>query len=135
MKRIFLYAKLHRAMVTQADLHYEGSFSIDEELLIESGIKENEQIHVLNIDNGNRFITYAIKAPYQSRMMCANGACAHLVKPGHRVIICAYAELNEKQIEHFEPKVLFLDEHNNYRIKESKKRQEPRVAELAVADA
>ncbi len=121
MKRTFLFAKLHQAKVTQADLHYEGSFSIDEELLDVSGIHENEQIHVLNITNGHRFITYAIKAPKYSRIMGANGACAHLVSPGDRVIICAYAELDSKEIEYFEPKVLFLDENNNYRIKPRQK--------------
>lgn len=123
MKRYFLYAKLHQAKVTQADLYYEGSFSIDEELLEKSNIKENEQIHVLNINNGNRFVTYAIKAPYGSRMMGANGACAHLVSPGDRVIICAYAELENHEIPNFEPTVLFLDEENNYRFKNAKEKK------------
>lgn len=117
MKRIFLHAKLHQAMVTQADLNYEGSFSIDAELLDASGIYENEQIHVLNITNGARFVTYAITAPKYSRTMGANGACARLVAPGDRVIICAYAELETTEIKNFEPKVLFLDEHNNYTVK------------------
>lgn len=117
MQRTFLYAKLHQAKVTSADLHYEGSFSIDEELLLQSGILENEQIHVLNINNGNRFITYAIKAPYGSRIMAANGACAHLVEIGHRVIICTYAEMTPVEFKNFQPTVLFLDEDNNYRFK------------------
>lgn len=118
MKRCFLFAKLHRAKVIEANLNYEGSFSIDEELLLTSGIKENEQIHVLNINNGNRFITYAITAPYGSRMMGANGACAHLVKPGDRVIICAYAELDATEMVGFLPKVLLMDEENNYQVKD-----------------
>lgn len=118
MKRTFLFAKLHQATVTQADQYYEGSFSIDEELLLKSGIKENEQIHVLDINNGNRFVTYAIPAPYGSRMMCANGACAHLVEIGDRVIICAYAELETNEINTFVPTILLLDEKNDYRFKE-----------------
>jgi len=117
MKRTFLHAKLHRAVVTQADLNYEGSFSIDEELLLCSGIVENEQIHVLNVTNGNRFVTYAIKASYGSRKMCANGACAHLVNVGDIVIICTYAELGDKEIEHFKPTVLLLNERNDYVLK------------------
>lgn len=120
MKRTFLFAKLHQATVTQADLNYEGSFGIDQELLDMSGILENEQIHVLNITRGTRFVTYAIKAPYGSRTMCANGACAHLVAVGDRVIICSYAELASNEIADFSPKVLFLDEQNNYRIKDQK---------------
>lgn len=119
MKRTFLYAKLHRARITQADLNYEGSCSIDEELLIQSGIKENEQIHILNVSNGNRFVTYAIKAPYGSRKICANGACAHLVNPGDIVIICSYAELDAAEIETFKPVILLLDEKNNYAVKEN----------------
>jgi len=117
MRRTFLYAKLHQARVTQADLEYEGSFSIDEELLEVSGICENEQVHVLNIDNGQRFVTYAIRAARYSRTMGANGACAHLVSPGDRVIICAYAELLPEEIPGFQPKILFLDADNNYRVK------------------
>jgi aspartate 1-decarboxylase len=119
MKRTFLYAKLHGARVTQADLHYEGSFSIDEELLIKSGIRENEQIHVLNISNGKRFVTYAIKAPHGSRKMCANGACAHLVNLQDSVIICAYAELDAAEIDTFKPMVLLLNEKNDYIVKEN----------------
>ncbi|PJD91409.1 MAG: aspartate 1-decarboxylase [Legionella sp.] len=120
MKRTFLYAKLHQATVTQADLNYEGSFSIDEELLQLSGIQENEQIHVLNITNGHRFVTYAITAPRKSRMMCANGACAHLVNIGDRVIICAYTDLEAHEIPNWEPTVLFLDHNNDYKIKPRK---------------
>lgn len=117
MKRIFMYAKLHQAHVTCADPDYEGSFSIDEELLEASGILENEQVQVYNIDNAERFTTYAIKAPRGSRMMGANGACAHKVKPGHRVIICTYAELEPHEWINFKPTVLFLDQNNNFRIK------------------
>ncbi len=133
MKRTFLYAKLHQATVTQADLNYEGSFSIDEELLQVSGIQENEQIHVLNITNGQRFITYAIKAPRNSRMMCANGACAHLVNIGDRVIICAYAEFDTHELSHWEPTVLFLDQNNDYKIKHTQRLEEASDTTIEMA--
>jgi len=114
MKRTFLYAKLHQARVTNADPDYEGSFAIDAEILEASSILPNEQIHVYNIDNANRFVTYAIAAPRGSKMMGANGACAHLVGLGDRVIICSYAALDEHEWKTFTPKVLFLDENNQY---------------------
>lgn len=114
MKRTFLYAKLHQARVTHADPDYEGSFAIDEEILEASSILKNEQIHVYNIDNANRFTTYAIQAPRGSRMMGANGACAHLVRPGDRVIICSFAVMEENEWKTFQPKILFLDKNNNF---------------------
>jgi aspartate 1-decarboxylase len=118
MKRTFLYAKLHQARVTQADPDYEGSFAIDADILDASSILENEQIHVYNIDNANRFVTYAIRAPRSSKTMSANGACAHLVSLGDRVIICAFAEMEEKEWKVFQPRILFLDKNNNYSVKE-----------------
>jgi aspartate 1-decarboxylase len=114
MKRTFLYAKLHQARVTQADPDYEGSFAIDADILEASSILENEQIHVYNIDNANRFVTYAIRAPRGSKTMSANGACAHLVKLGDRVIICAFAEMEKQEWEVFKPTILFLDKNNHY---------------------
>ena len=114
MKRTFLYAKLHQARVTHADPDYEGSFAIDAGILAASTILPNEQIHVYNIDNANRFVTYAIRAPRGSKMMGANGACAHLVEPGDRVIICSFAEMEEHEWKVFTPKVLFLDKNNDY---------------------
>jgi aspartate 1-decarboxylase len=107
MKRTFLFAKLHQARVTSADPDYEGSFAIDEEILEASTILENEQIHVYNIDNANRFITYAIRAPRGSKTMGANGACAHLVTTGDRVIICSFATMEEKEWKVFQPKILY----------------------------
>lgn len=118
MRRHFLIAKLHQARVTQADLEYEGSFGIDGEILDAAGILENEVVHVYNIDQGTRFSTYAIREPRGSRCMQANGACAHLVRPGDRVIICVYADMEENEWSIFKPTVLFLDEANNYRFKE-----------------
>ena len=115
MKRNFLFAKIHHARVTHADINYEGSFAIDEQILELSTIRENEQIQVYNIDNAQRFTTYAIRAKRGSRIMAANGACAHLVTPGDRVIICSYASLEEHEWKHFKPTVIILDEKNHYK--------------------
>jgi len=117
MRRVFLLSKLHKAKVTGADLQYEGSFGIDQELMEAADILPNEQVHVYNVNSGTRFSTYAIPAPYGSRIMCANGACAHLVSLGDRVIICTYGGLEEKEYKTFKPKVLLLDEKNNFIIK------------------
>lgn len=118
MKRNFLFAKIHQARVTHADLEYEGSFGIDAEILELSNILPNEHIHVYNIDNAQRFSTYAIRAKRGSRIMAANGACAHLVKPGDRVIICSYAAFEEHEWKGFKPTVVLLDEKNNCKNRE-----------------
>lgn len=118
MKRRFLLSKIHRATVTGADLHYEGSFGIDTELMQAAKILPNEEVHVYNVTNGKRFCTYAIPAERGSRIMCANGACAHLVTAGDIVIICTYADLDEKEWRKHSPTVLLLDKRNNYIIKE-----------------
>lgn len=108
MKRTFLHSKIHRATVTHADLHYEGSFGIDSDILNSANILANEQIHVLNITNGHRFITYAIPATAGSKTMCANGACARLTSIGDEVIICTYTELESHEIETHKPTVILL---------------------------
>lgn len=105
-------AKIHRATVTQADLEYEGSIAVDAALLRETGILPHEQVHVYDVNNGNRFITYAIEAPKGSRTVCVNGAAARLVSPGDRVIIVAYGQMTTDEARHFEPRVLLLDEKN-----------------------
>lgn len=120
MQRTFLYAKLHQARVTHADVNYEGSLAIDNELLQAANILENEQIQIYNIDNAARLTTYAISAPKGSRIIGANGACAHLVRPGHRIIICAFAIMEKHEWENFIPTVLFLDEKNNFSVKDDK---------------
>ncbi len=117
MQRIFLYAKIHRARVTHADLSYEGSLSIDRELLDAAGILENEQIQIYNLDNAARLITYAIPAAAGSRIIGANGACAHLIRPEQRIIICAYAALEKNEWQNFSPTILYCDEENNFSIK------------------
>ncbi len=103
-------AKLHRATVTQCDLNYEGSISIDAALMEASGILPNEQVDVLDIMNGERFTTYAI--PAASGVIGINGAAARLCQPGDLVIVIAFAQMNEEEAKALRPKVLLLDAAN-----------------------
>ena len=105
-------AKLHRATVTRADMDYEGSISIDSELLEASGILPHEQVDVLNITTGARFTTYAIVADAGSRMIGVNGAAARLVQKGDKVIIVAYGMLPAEEARNYAPVVVLLDDHN-----------------------
>lgn len=107
-----LKCKLHRACVTHAEVDYEGSCAIDEDLLRLSGIREYEQIQIYNVTNGERFTTYAIRAEAGSRVISVNGAAAYKASPGDRVIICAYASMSEAQAEVFKPGLVYLNEHN-----------------------
>ncbi|MES1199573.1 MAG: aspartate 1-decarboxylase [Pseudomonadota bacterium] len=107
-----LKAKLHRARVTETDLHYEGSISIDRDLLDRSGILPHEQVDVLNINNGARFTTYAIEAPRGSKTIGINGAAARLVQKGDPVIVVAYGQLPAEEARNYRPTVVMLDEHN-----------------------
>jgi aspartate 1-decarboxylase len=112
MQLTLLKCKLHRACVTHAELDYEGSCAIDEDLLRLAGIREYEQIQIYNIANGERFTTYAIKAEAGSRVISVNGAAAHKASPGDRVIVCAYAGLDEKELENFKPTLVYLNAEN-----------------------
>lgn len=112
MQLTMMKAKLHRASVTQADLHYEGSISIDADLLEAAGILPNEQVDVLNINNGQRFTTYAITAPRGSRMFGINGAAARLAQPGDRIIVVSYAMMDAEAARVFTPTVVLLDADN-----------------------
>jgi aspartate 1-decarboxylase len=112
MQLTLLKCKLHRACVTHSELDYEGSCAIDRELLERAGILPYEQIQIYNLANGERFTTYAIEAERGSRVISINGAAAHKASPGDRVIICAYASLNEAELEAFKPSLVYLDEHN-----------------------
>lgn len=94
------------------ELEYEGSCAIDEELLDIAGIREYEQIQIYNLANGERFTTYAIRAEAGSRVISVNGAAAHKATPGDRVIICAYAGMDEAHADVFEPSLVYLNEHN-----------------------
>lgn len=112
MHLTMLKAKLHQAKVTLSELEYEGSCAIDGYLLDEAGIHEYEQIQIYNLSNGNRFTTYAIRGEDGSGMISVNGAAAHKASPGDRVIICSYAQLDEKELPNFKPKLIYLDENN-----------------------
>ncbi len=105
-------AKLHRACVTEADLNYIGSITIDKNLLDESGILPNEKVQVVNINTGHRFETYTLAGEKDSGTICLNGAASRLVQPGDRVIIIAYAQLKEEEAKNHKPEVLILDENN-----------------------
>lgn len=107
-----LKSKLHRATVTQSDLHYEGSVTIDRELMDKAGILPFEQVDVLNINNGARFTTYAIEGARGSGVIGINGAAARLAQPGDLVIICAYAAMTAEEAAGYKPVVVFPDESN-----------------------
>lgn len=114
MLKTFLSAKLHRAVVTECELEYEGSIGIDEEFLEQSGILPYEQVDVLNINNGERFTTYAVKAPKGSKKIAIMGAAARKAQKGDLVIICSYCQLSENEIRQgHKAKVLFFDSENN----------------------
>jgi aspartate 1-decarboxylase len=119
MKRIMLLAKLHRAVVTEADLHYEGSCGIDENLMEAADMREYEKIELYNINNGERFSTYIIKAARGSGAISLNGAAARKAHVGDHLIICTYGPLDDHEAVSHIPKVVLLDDQN--RIKEIKK--------------
>ncbi|MDA0567796.1 aspartate 1-decarboxylase [Streptomonospora sp. S1-112] len=112
MRRTLFHGKIHRATVTQADLHYVGSITIDADLLEAADIVEGEQVHVVDIDNGNRLVTYTIAGERGSGVIGINGAAAHLVNPGDLVIIMSYVELEESERPHHTPRVVHVDSAN-----------------------
>lgn len=107
-----LKAKIHRASVTHAELHYEGSCAIDGTLLDASGIREYEQIHIYDVNNGERFVTYAIKGQRGSGMISVNGSAARRAAAGDLIIIAAFAQVHEDQVGTHQPQLVFVDEHN-----------------------
>ena len=112
MRLTLLKAKIHRATVTQSDLHYEGSISIDSALMESAGILPFEQVDVLDITNGARFTTYAIEAPAGSGTIGINGAAARLAHAGDLVIIVAYAQMEASEAKGFKPVIIQVDEKN-----------------------
>jgi aspartate 1-decarboxylase len=110
MRRRMMKSKVHRATVTDANLHYVGSITLDTRLMELADIREHEQVHVLDIDNGARFETYAI--PGGPGDVCLNGAAARLVQPGDRVIVITYADYEDAELDDFEPKVVHVDTAN-----------------------
>jgi aspartate 1-decarboxylase len=127
MQRKMLSGKIHRATVTEANLAYQGSISIDAELLEASGMIEFEQVEVWNITNGNRFSTYALRAERGSGVVCINGAAAHKASPGDLVIIANFSWMQESEALRHKPKIVLVDEQNRPVVL-----QEPAVRTLRV---
>jgi len=105
-------SKIHRATVTHADLHYEGSISIDVDLLEAADILPYEKVSVWNVNNGKRFETYAIKGQRGSGVICTNGAAARLVSKGDLIIIASFVQMEDEQARTFKPKMVFVDSNN-----------------------
>ena len=118
MHRTLLKSKIHRATVTDCELHYEGSCAIDENLLEAANMMENEQVHIWNINNGERFITYAIRGERGSGIISVNGSAARRAAVGDLLIIASFAQVEEARVKGFEPKLVFVDDRN--RIKEQR---------------
>ena len=112
MFRIMMKSKLHRATVTEANLEYVGSITIDEDLMDAADIYPNEKVQIVNNNNGARFETYVIAGPRGSRVICLNGAAARLVHPGDKVIIISYGMIENKEARNHEPRIIILDEQN-----------------------
>jgi aspartate 1-decarboxylase len=112
MRRVMMKSKIHRVTVTESNLDYEGSLTIDEDLLEAADILQNEQVHVWDVTNGNRLITYALVGKRGSGMVCVNGAGAHLIKPGDLVIVATYATMKDKDAQRYKPLVVFVDADN-----------------------
>jgi len=113
MNITMLYSKLHRATVTEANLHYVGSITIDQELLDASNMRVGQKIDIVNINNGERFSTYIIPGERGKREICLNGAAARKVHVGDKIIIIAYASMTEEEADTFEPKIVILEDDNS----------------------
>jgi aspartate 1-decarboxylase len=108
-----LHSKIHRARVTHSELHYNGSMGIDRDYIDQTGMIPGQQIDVLNVNNGERFTTYVIEEPRGSKRFGVYGAAAHLVDPGDRVIVIAYAQMTLEEAKAYEPKILIMGDDNN----------------------
>jgi aspartate 1-decarboxylase len=108
-----LYSKIHRATVTDANLNYVGSITIDEELLAAATLRVGQKVEIVNVNNGERFATYTIKGKKGSKEICLNGAAARKVEIGDKIIIIAYGSYNEKELENYKPVVVHVDDQNN----------------------
>ena len=112
MRRRMMKSKIHRATVTDANLNYVGSITIDTDLMAAADLLEWEQVAVVDIDNGNRFETYVIPGAAGSGSMCLNGAAARLVHPGDRIIVISYADYDQSELTDFEPAIVHVDRSN-----------------------
>ncbi len=119
MTLTMLKSKIHRATVTEAELNYVGSITIDARLMEEAGILEYEKVQVVNVNNGQRLETYVIEGEAGSGIICLNGAAARCAAKGDKVIIMAYADMTEEEAKVFSPTVLFVDENNRIEKKAS----------------
>src|SRR5262245_12099357 len=115
MRRTMLKSKIHRATVTATELHYEGSLTIDAALLEAADILPNEQIHVWDVTNGTRLVTYALAGEPGSGVVCVNGAGAHLIGPGDLVIIATFTDLDDAAARSHQPRVVLVDGRNRVR--------------------
>ena len=113
MQRTMLKSKIHRATVTDCDLHYVGSITVDPDLLEAADILEHEQVHVVDIDNGSRFETYTIAGERGSGEVKVNGAAARLVHRGDMIIVISYAQYSREEMEHYEPRVVHVEADTN----------------------
>ena len=133
MIRTMLKCKIHRATVTDAVLHYEGSVTIDRTLMDAAGLVEYEQVHIWNVDNGNRFVTYAIGGEADSGVICLNGAAARQVSKGDLVIIAAFSGYDEKELANFHPTLVYVDAKNRITGVKRKVESESQVPRVAAA--
>jgi aspartate 1-decarboxylase len=113
MNITMLYSKLHRATVTEANLHYVGSITIDQNLLDAANMRVGQKIDIVNINNGERFSTYIIPGEAGKKEMCLNGAAARKVHVGDKIIVIAYATMSEEEADIFEPKIVILEDDNS----------------------
>ena len=119
MKRIMLKSKIHGAIVTDVNINYEGSLTLDEKIMEIANLMPFEQVHIYNITNGERFTTYIIKGKKDSGMVCVNGAAARKATPGDKIIIASYTVIDEGKVEFFNPKMVIIEGNN--KIKEIRK--------------
>jgi aspartate 1-decarboxylase len=115
MLRTVCKSKLHGAIVTEANVHYTGSVTLDADLMKAADLAPYEQVHVVDVDNGARIVTYCIEGPAGSGTVCINGAAARLISAGDRVIVISYVQVTPAELDELAPKVVMLDEHNRIR--------------------
>jgi aspartate 1-decarboxylase len=133
MMRTMLKCKIHRATVTEAVLHYEGSITIDQTLMEAAGLVEYEQVHIYNIDNGNRFSTYVIRGERDSGVICINGAAAWKASKGDLLIIANYATYDEKELVNFRPMLVYVDGKNRITSVKQEVESHSRVPRITAA--
>jgi len=123
VQRVMLRSKIHRATLTGTQLDYEGSIAVDRDLMDAADMLPWEEIHIWDVTNGSRLVSYILPGPRGTGTICINGAAAHLVKPGDMVIMATYAQMDEEEARGYQPTVVVVDEHN--RIKDSSYQEKP----------